>query len=751
MPHFAADNQLGTENNSLTINHFLERNAMASMPPDVVRSRSLIEGAGDERTAVSKLTDDKLLEYYIYPKSSPFNRALIKGELAVRSKQPGYAKKAQQAFKKMTEGEELGEHRHDVFDVDAFKSIPMPKGGVLGKVVDTMQGGIGVVLGKWKRMRGDQCVKIIDTNDNHKADDGDTCISRSGEVYPDAQFSGDNLTVFYAGKTCSNRAQRKEFKDCAVKYFSSNRVLTDPTGKRTGVEFEVHSPGEGEKLLMSLADESEAYGGRIKGQAVDTVKATGLTMAEDPVATTAALAVVGGLLTHPATRGPTLAVMNWIGAGCSVGGTGYLVYDRTTGIVDLVQDGDLGKYQENVGNYDFIALTSMVSGASAFKGVTVGEAARKTFYAPAVVFDRSIKAYRKLSAGASVIASKLFRNIGGGGGFAFAGAVGRGGALAIEADLAVTAAGVAANPASWWGGLRGLMMSVAAVSEAVVKKGKAEYNARVKTEPEVTEIWDGSAAAKSAGNIIGYLGEAGVSASDIQKVKKQIGLLRKMYECTSSNSLRQEIGAVLRTMDDELLVALDPLIEGGTTSELQTVVRAHLDRLDEEFTRVIWKVAQKADRKLLDITIARHQRIDGVEHLLDSDGIIHDIPSNVDLFDVGRSTAKKDGLQSYLNRALRFFANTDDAGRVPTGKIEKVKKLKPVIYKYKFNGGRATGAAVRVVFHQTGGDNPTFTILRVFINDHSTACQSRNYGLAARLAAERGLQGGGIGILTFDE
>lgn len=333
---------------------------------------------------VRQMTDEALLEAHSDLQGCPDGWDLQAGR-AIRAEhdrrfrhEPSYGA----AILKGAEQVALEAPRHQAFDVSHTQSVALPETSWFGSA--------------WfERAGGEQCIQVIDANDSGKPDDGDTCIARNGRSYFAARFVGSQLGVFLAGKTCSNPVQWERFaktKDPCAKTYRDDDASMPWNQDNTGTTFEVHRPGGPERLAMEVGTSTYQYGSRVKEQVEEV---TG-SIEENPVAFGAGVVVViGGMIVAPEYTIPALEAVGTVGAA---GGTGYLVYDRASGLYQLMQDGDIEKYQENVGKDDVVAGLAMLGGGPALRGVTVTQGAKALFLAPTRALEGAGSALNGLAA-----------------------------------------------------------------------------------------------------------------------------------------------------------------------------------------------------------------------------------------------------------------------------------------------------------------------------------------------------------------
>lgn len=410
---------------------------VAQVPECVLKTRLAVGDLGDLSPA--QLPDEKIIELLDEMPKCPdafdhqFGKQIQGEHLFRQSHSPSYRAAYQRHEAKLQASFEqpaLAAPRYDVFDVNQHYSLPLPEGGFLSKWFD--------------RMDGDQCVQIIDANRNHTPDDGDTCVGRNGDLYPEAKFVGAPMWTSPGGKTCGNLTQFQAFAGTADACAMIYQPQRDDAlfAQNAGTTFEVHRPSGAESFAMELADSSASYGARMKDQANGVAEGIVGSAEEHPVAAGAIVTVIGGLLAHPVTRGPTAAVLEWLGIGGAVIGTGGIVYDGAAGMTQYAQDRNVDALSENMSGRHVQWLLLMSGGL--MRGVTIPQAVAKFVTGPERAAATLAASGRQALAAGDELAAWLF---GGGGGFgpqlAFEGVGIGGGGIAIGASGAIEVGAVA--------------------------------------------------------------------------------------------------------------------------------------------------------------------------------------------------------------------------------------------------------------------------------------------------------------------
>lgn len=541
---------------------------MAQVPECIQKMRlSVGDGVGLDP---SQLSDGQLIELLNEAPKCPeafdsYFLFQLEGEHRRRlSHSPSYraAHHQQQAkIMEVVEQQELAATQYDVFDIDQFYSLPLPAGGGFSKWID--------------RMQGEQCLQVIDANQNHKPDDGDTCVGRNGAHYPDARFTGTPLSYSLAGASCQNISQFKKFGETCQPSF-------DPLLDRSffpgnvGVTFDIHAPAGAEQFCMDLAGGMQTYGGRMKDQAVGVAESLVGSVEKHPVAAGAIVTVIGGLLAWPVSRGPTMAVLEWLGIGGAAVGTGGIVYDGVAGVAQYKKDGNIDTLQENMSKNHALWLLLMSGGM--MRGVTVPQAVAKFVTGPERAAATLAVGGRQALAAGDELAAWLLG--GGGGGFGpqlvFEGAgIGGGGvSIAVAAEgtgivEGTAVAGGALTPGAVLGPIGPLVMA----RSAVVRTAKGEYALDIPDRFEPKAQWNGEAQ-ELAKQIEGWMQDAAAADPSLKgavaEVQSQLKAIREVYERIPDASVRQSI---VRELSDINAAIEDAVNSDASLSKIGSLLR----------------------------------------------------------------------------------------------------------------------------------------------------------------------------------
>jgi len=707
---------------------------VASTPDGFLKAKKL-GGISDRRSEIQKISNNLLIKYVLDPTNSPFGNQLLEMEHLFRLHNPKYAKKFQRIQTEFAKNFALEKNRYDIFNVDAFSSVPIPKDNAFSSWLH--------------RMQGMQCVQIIDINGDHKPDDGDTCITRNGNLYPNAHFTGDSLVAFYTGKTCN---PSQEFKNCGTLYSNINTFMQHLNKEHTGTTFNVHHPKGIEQTFMSLANESSGYTSIIKNQTIDMVKSMGLSIKKNPIITGATFVITGGLLLYPSTQGIVLSLMQWTMGATAAGGTAYLVYDRAKGLIEFAKDLDLKKYKKNTGNYDVVAFISMLSGASVLKNVTVVEAIRKVFYTPTVAFNAAASIGRKLFIIMDATTARFFGNIGGPP--AVLAAIG-GGCICRSVALDMAPIAIAALGGTPNSSLPIKMFALASIAEHATNELESKYILKLPSRTSNKQKYYHI-------KIQGGLKTANAKADEkfLEALSDIEDALKKLLDENPKNHVATELDKKLKFLrnfcrqttsdkSDEILITLQEIVDNIENPYYEWPAQGNgLELALKEANATLGESIKGIKTKyptLLDIKKLKEQTIEGTTYLLDKDRIIEHIPKHIILTKKAREEATKTKYQGYLNRAIAYFSKTDSLKSKSITSGISFEEL-PMIHEYGFNRGGSGGGAIRVVFHRMTGNPSRITILSVFNNKKR---QSILLEKAAKLAEKLGLPSIGIGYFTF--
>lgn len=475
------------------------------------------------------------------------------------------------------EAELLAAPRYPVFAIDQFTSLPLPSGGLFSTWID--------------RMQGEQCLQVIDANQSGRPDDGDTCIGRNGAFYPEATFTGETLAYSEAGKTCSNLAQWRRFGDgCAMTYDKDlERSLASLREDAVGVTFDVHRPGGAEMFSMSLAGEMQTYGGRMEDQTVAVAEGLVGSVEEHPVAAGAIVTVIGGLIAHPVTRGPTMAVLEWLGIGGAAVGAGGMVYDRVDAVAQYAEDGNVDALEQNMGDHDAEYLLLMSGGM--MPGVTVPQAAVKFATGPERAAAALAAGGRRALAAGDEFAAWVLGGGGGGFGLAFEGAGAGGGGVSLSAaaeGVGAIEGGAVVGGAIAPGSMLGPMGPFLMARTAVVQTPQGRYELEIPENFKPTTPWNGEMA-DLAKQIETWMDAAAAEGPALEKalveVRSQLRAIQDVYQRTPDEAVR---GFIHKALSDVYAGLSDAVESGASYSEIGMRLR---DSVYGKFRAILDEVA----------------------------------------------------------------------------------------------------------------------------------------------------------------